>query len=188
MAWSVEHHHRDVLNAFVHRASNNGQHFRNRHLDVKRIAAFFHVIDDARTVSQLRHVKRWHIPQCDLDSFLRARRCDATDGVGRALGDVGCAVDWIDGDVKLRRTGNPCSKLFTFENTGCFVLDSFANDDFAADVHEIEHAAHGVAGRCVGGFLVAAPEPSERIQGSGFRRAHKIQLDDSLDVLVISFG
>src|SRR4029077_1888764 len=95
--------------------------------------------------------------------------------------------DWVDGDVELRRTGHPRAQLFAFENTWRVVLDSFANDDFAADVHQIEHAAHGVAGCRVGRFLVTASEPSERIQGSGFRRARKIQLDDSLDVLVISF-
>jgi len=47
------------------------------------------------------------------------------------------------------------------ENSGRFVFDPFANHDFAADVHEVEHAAHRVAGGRVGCFLVAAPEPAE---------------------------
>ena len=89
--------------------------------------------------------------------------------------------------MKLRRTGNPRPELFAFKNAGRFVLDSFADDDFAADVHQIEHAAHGVAGCRVGRFLVTASEPAQRIQCRGFRRAHKIQLDDSLDVLIILF-
>src|SRR4029077_14975475 len=101
---------------------------------------------------------------------LGTRRRDATDRVRRAFGNVRCAVDWVDGDVELRRTGDPRAQLFAFENTWRVVLDSFANDDFAADVHQIEHAAHGVAGCRVGRFLVTASEPSERIQGSGFRR------------------
>ena len=63
--------------------------------------------------------------------------------------------------MKLRRTGNPCPELFALENAGRFVLDPFANDDFPADVHQIEHAAHGIARRRVGGFLVAAPEPAQ---------------------------
>jgi len=36
-----------------------------------------------------------------------------------------------------------------------------SNDDFAADIHQIEHAAHGVAGSRVGRFLVAASEPAQ---------------------------
>ena len=63
--------------------------------------------------------------------------------------------------MKLRRTGNPRPEMFAFKNAGRFVLDAFANDDFAANIHEIEHAAHGVAGRRIGRFLVAAPEPPQ---------------------------
>src|SRR4029077_4654097 len=135
-----------------------------------RVTALFHVIDNARTVSQLRHVKRWHIAQRHLYSFLGTRRCDAADTVRRTFGDVGCAVDWVDGDVELRRTGNPRAELFAFENTWRVVLDSFAYDPFAADVHKTEQAAHGGAGSRVGRFFVAASEPAQRIQCSSFRR------------------
>ncbi len=94
---------------------------------------------------------------------------------------------FVDSDVELRRTGNPRAQLFAFENPGRFVLDSFADHDLTADVHEIEHAAHRVAGGCVGCFLVAASEPAQRIQRGGFCCAHKIEFDDALDVLVILF-
>ena len=90
-------------------------------------------------------------------------------------------------DIELRRTWNPRAELFAFENSRRIVLDAFADHDLAADVHQIEHAAHGVAGGCVRRFLVAAPEPAQRIQRRRFRRAHKIELDDALDVVIILF-
>ena len=46
--------------------------------------------------------------------------------------------------------------MFAFENSRRVIFDPFADHDFAADVHEVEHAAHCVAGRRVGFFLFAA--------------------------------
>jgi len=77
--------------------------------------------------------------------------------------------------------------LFAFENARRFILDSFANHDLAADVHQIKHAAHRIASRRVGCFLVTAAEPAKGIERRRFRRAHKIELDDALDVLIILF-
>ena len=88
---------------------------------------------------------------------------------------------------KFRRTGIPRAELFAFENSRRFVLDSLADNHFAADVHEIEHAADGVAGCRIGCFLVAAPEPAQRVQCGSFGCADEIQLDDALDVLIILF-
>src|SRR5262249_31668965 len=98
-----------------------------------------------------------------------------------------CAVDWIDRDVKLRRTGIPRAELFAFENARRFILDSFTDHDFAADVYEIEHAAHRVASSRIGCFLIATTEPTKGIERRGFGRAHKIDLNDALDVLIILF-
>ena len=81
---------------------------------MKRVTALFHVIDDLRSVGQLGHVKRRDVPQSYLHAFLRTSRRDATDGVRRALGNVGSAVDGIDGNVKFRRTGIPRAELFAF--------------------------------------------------------------------------
>ncbi len=74
--------------------------------------------------------------------------------------------------------------MFAFENAGRVVLDPFADHDLAADVHEIEHPADGVARGRVGQFLLAAAEPLERIQGRGFAGADKIEFDDAFDVVV----
>src|SRR5262249_30193471 len=133
------------------------------------------------------NVKGGNIPQRHLQALFRTGRRDATDGVRRAFGDVGRPVDWIDGDVELRRTRNPCPELFAFENSRRFVLDSLANDDFAADVHKIEHAAHGVTRRRVRCFLVAATKPAQRVECRRLGRPNKIELNDSFDVLIILF-
>ena len=71
--------------------------------------------------------------------------------------------------------GQPRPELFAFENAGRVVLDSLADHDLAADVHEIEHPAHRIAGRRVGFFLFAAPEPGQansarRLQSRGRNR------------------
>ncbi len=103
---------------------------------------------------------RWHIPQRHFYAFFWACCRNATDRVRRTFGNVRGAIDRIDSDVELRRPGNPSSELFAFEDTRRFVFYSFADHHLAADVHEIEHAAHGVARRRIGRFLVAAPEPA----------------------------
>src|SRR5216117_34000 len=120
-------------------------------------------------------------------SFLRARRRYTTDRVWRAFRNIRRAVDRIDRDIELRRTWNPGAELFAFENSGRVILDSLADHDFAADVHEIEHAAHRVAGSCVGCFLVAPTKPAQRIQCGSLGGANKVELDDALDVPIILF-
>ena len=93
----------------------------------------------------------------------------------------------IDGDIERRRARNPGAELFAFENSRRIVLDPFADDYLAADVHQIEHAAHGVARSRVGRFLVAASEPAQRIKRGRFGRAHEIELNNALDVVVTYF-
>ena len=90
-----------------------------------------------------------------------------------------------DEKASLRR--RPCAELFAFENSRRVVLDSIADNNFAADVHEIEHAAHGVAGCRVRCLLVATPQPAQRIEGRRFRRADKIELNDAFDIVIFLF-
>ncbi len=144
-----------------------------------------HAPDHVRAVGQLHHVKRRDVAERDLHSLLRAGGRDAGDRVGRAFGDVGRAVDRIERDVELRRARQPHPELFAFENTGRVVLDPFADHDFAADVHEVEHPADRVAGGVVGFFFFAAAEPGKGIERGGFRCADEIEFDDALDVVVV---
>ena len=44
---------------------------------------------------------------------------------------------------------------------------------------------HRVARSRVGCFLIAATEPAQGIERRRFRRAHKIELNDALDVVII---
>src|SRR5262249_34701267 len=101
------------------------------------------------------------IAQRDLYAFLRTCCRDATNRIGRALGNVRRAVNWIDSNVKFRRTGIPGAELFAFENPRRVILDSLADHHFTADVHQIEHAADSVAGCGVSRFLVAPSEPPQ---------------------------
>ena len=81
--------------------------------------------------------------------------------------------------------GQPHAELFAFENSGRVILDPFADHDFAADVHKIEHPADRVAGGGVGFFFFAAAEPGEGVQRGGFGRPNEIEFDDALDVVVV---
>ena len=144
-----------------------------------------HAADDVWSVGQLHHVKRRDVAQRDLHSLFRARRGDAGDRVWRAFRDVGRAVDRVERDVELRRARQPHAELFAFENAGRVVLDPFADHDFAADVHEVEHPANRIAGRGVGLLFFAAPEPRKRIERGRFSGPDEIELDDALDVVVI---
>ena len=144
-----------------------------------------HAADHLRAVGQFHHVKRRNIAQRDLHAFLRTRGRDAGNRVRRALGDIGRAVDRVERDVELRRAREPRAELFAFENARCVVLDPFADHDLAADVHQVEHPANGIAGRRVGFFLFAAAEPVEGIERGGLRGPDEIEFDDPLDVVVI---
>src|SRR5205823_3472052 len=95
------------------------------------------------------------------------------------------AVDWINRDVKLRRTRQPGAELFAFKNPRRIIFDSFTDDHLATDVHEIEHAANGVAGGGIGRFLIAPTKPFQGVERRGFGRAQEIDLDDTLDVVII---
>ena len=75
-----------------------------------------------------------------------------------------------------------CSPL---KMPGRVVLDPFADHDLAADVHEIEHPAHRVAGRRIRLFLFAAPEPVQGIQRRRLGRAHEVEFNDALDVVIV---
>ena len=81
--------------------------------------------------------------------------------------------------------GQPHPELFALENTGRVVLDPFADHDFAADVHQVEHPANRIAGRSVGFFFFATAKPGKRVERGRFRRADEIELNDPLDVVVI---
>ncbi len=183
----VEHHDGDILDAFIGCARDDRQHFGNRHVDVERVAAFLHVIDYSRSVSEFRHVKRRNIAKRDFHSLFRARCRDTTDRIRRAFGNVGSAVDRINCNIELRRAGQPGAELFALENSGGVVLYAFADHDLAANVHEIEHSAHRVAGGGIGGFLVAAAKPAERVQRRGLSRADEIELNNAFDVVITDF-
>ena len=187
VARAVEHHHDHVLDAFVHRARHDRECFSNGCVEVERVAALLSVLNHARSIGQLRHVERGHIAERDFHAFLRTRGRNATDRVWRAFGNIRRSVDRIDRDIELGCAREPGAELLAFKNSGGVVFDSFADHHFTADVHQIEHAAHGIARRCVGGFLVAAPEPAQRIEGGRFGRAHEIELNDPLDVVIIYF-
>jgi len=53
----VQHHYHHILHAFVYGPGDDGQRLGDRRVDVERIAALLHVLNHARAVSQLRHVK-----------------------------------------------------------------------------------------------------------------------------------
>ena len=152
----IEHHYDHVLHPFFQGAGYDGERFGNRGFQLQGIAALLRVLNHARPVRQLHHVKGRHIAQRHFHAFLGTCRCDATDRIRCAFGNVRRAVDRINRDVELRRARQPGAELFAFENSRRFILDSLADHNFAANVHEIEHAAHGVAGRRIRCLLVAA--------------------------------
>ena len=157
MARPIEHHDDDILDALVQRLRDEEQRLLDRALDLDRIdPSDLHVLDHLRPVRQLHHIEGRNIAQRDLDSLLRTSRRDTADRIRRALRDVGRAVDGIERDVERRRPGHPCAELFAFENAGRIILDPLADDDFAADVHKIEHAPHRIARGFVRFFLFAA--------------------------------
>src|SRR5262249_52702495 len=107
---------------------------------------------------------------------------NAADRVRHPLGDVGGAVDRVQRDVEAGRAGLPVADAFALEQTGGVVLDALADNNLTAHVHQIEHAADGVARRGIGGFLVALADPLHAVERRDLRRAEKIELKQALNV------
>ena len=76
----------------------------------------------------------------------------------------------IDCDVDDRRAVAPGAQLLPDEDAGRLVLDPLADRTRPAHVGEIEHAAQGIGGGGVGGFLVALADPVEHLEGGGLAR------------------
>ena len=76
----------------------------------------------------------------------------------------------------------PGADAFALEQPRRLVLDALADDDFAANIHQIEHAANRIAGRGIGGFLIPLADPLHAIEGGNFRGAKKIELVQALNV------
>src|SRR6266704_3263819 len=155
--------------------------------DIERIIEFDFVrATEAAALNSLRWLGRGDKEAAD------AAACDAMRGMFDLMNICGEVVigegikDEASGIFKGEQlgTGEPGAELLALKNSGRFILDALTNHDFAANVHQIEHAAHRVAGGRIGGFFVAAPEPSERIECRRFRRADKVELNDAFDVVV----
>ena len=88
----------------------------------------------------------------------------------------------IDSDVERDGFWLPRAELLAEEDAGRIVLNSLSNDHFRATRDEVKHPANGVGRSLVGRVLVAFSHPLGRVQGSGFRGAHQVKLDDALQV------
>ena len=108
---------------------------------------------------------------------------EAGDGVGHPFAAIGGAVHGIERDVIVRRAFDPGADAFPFEDAGRVVLDALTDHDLAADVHQIEHAAHGIAGGGIGGFLVTFADPLHDIERCDFRSAEKVKFEEPLHVI-----
>ena len=105
------------------------------------------------------------------------------DSVGGAFGKVGGAVDWIEGDIKAGGLGSPFAESIPKKNTWGVILNSFADDDFTADIDEIEDSLDGIAGGRIGGVLISLPNKSHGIEGGIFCRANKFKFYGALWII-----
>ena len=55
---------------------------------------------------------------------------------------------------------------FADEKSGCFILDSLADHDFAADVHHVEHTTNRVTRVVVGRFLDSIADPCRQFSAA----------------------
>ncbi len=72
--------------------------------------------------------------------------------------------------------------MFADEDSRRVVLDALADDDFAADVEDVEDAADGRARRGVGQFLLAAAQPRDGLERGVLGGADKFKLQNALQI------
>ena len=68
------------------------------------------------------------------------------------------------------------------KNAGRVVLLPLADDDLAADVHEVEHSVDRIARRAVRQLLFAAAEPRDGIESRIFCRAHEFKFNRAFGI------
>jgi hypothetical protein len=74
--------------------------------------------------------------------------------------------------------------VFSLKDSRGVILDPFADHHFSANVHEVEHPADRIAGRCVGLLLFAASDPRQGVQSGCLSCPQEIDLDDAFVVFV----
>ncbi len=162
MARLVKHKNHKILHFFAKRAGNGIEVVSNRRVKIHHIPGlsghnqFLHVITGAWP----EHAAAW-------------RHRHNRNGVGAPIGQQICALNRIHGHIKGRPVAAP--KLFAIVKHGGVVFLALANHDFSVKVHAAETNAHGIHGRAVAGFLVAASKPARRGQGRSLRYAYYIQ-------------
>ena len=102
--------------------------------------------------------------------------------LGKAVGEIGRAVDRVHGHVEARRARPPGPQLVAQEQAGRVVLGALADDDFAGDVDQVEHTADGITGGRVRLLLLAPAQPGEHVERRVLRRADELELDRAFRV------
>jgi len=100
---------------------------------------------------------------------------DGDDGDRVRLSDRGQprSLERVDGYIDFGRVAVP--DLLAVEEHRRLVLLPLADDDDALHGDGVEHRAHGVDGRLVGGLLVAAPDPARAAERGGLGHADELE-------------
>ncbi len=100
------------------------------------------------------------------------RRGDHRDRVRLSERGQPRALERVDSDVDLRASR---AHVLAVEQHRRLVLLPLADHDDAVHRDRVEHRAHGIDGRLVGGNLVAAADPPAGAHGGGFGDADELE-------------
>ena len=107
---------------------------------------------------------------------------DDSEGVALAARSEAGAVDRVHRDVDLGPVA--VTDVLAVVEHRRFVLLALADDDNPVDADRSEHVAHRVDGGLVGGFLVAAADPSSGAEGRGFRDPDELHREIAIGRIV----
>ena len=173
----------DLADAFAEGEGDDVEDVGERGVEVEGgDAAQLYLFDDAWAVGEFFRVEGRQAHHRARGAGRGKGRGHHGDGVGHAFGEIGGAVDGIDGDVDVPTAGRPGAEFVADEDARGVVLDAFADHALAADVHVFEHAEDGAAGGIVGGFFGVATEPREAGEGGVLGGADEFKLQGTLGV------
>jgi hypothetical protein len=179
----VQRRHHQILHPLAQRLRHPLERLGQRILESDRRSVVRRGLDHPGAVGELQRVERRQVTERRRTPGAPLAGGNDRDGVRGAVGEVGRAVDRIERHVEVRRSVLPRAQPIAEKNAGRIVLDAFADDHLAADVHQIQYAVDGIARRRVGELLLTAAEPVDRVDGGIFGRADELELDRPLGVV-----
>lgn len=159
MSGTVQNHHHEFLDTLAQNFGNAWQYFLQRVVNSKLVKPLLHRLRHCRAKRQFFRIKCRQVLHRPILIIAPLACRHHRDGMRQSISKIRRAIHRVECDIESGCIRFPITQLVTKKNTRRIVLNTFANDDFAPDVHQVKDAVDCIASGRVGQLLFATPEP-----------------------------